>query len=191
MGCRETAVQLGARGRTSLRWTGSEIPGVKPGEALPGRWYEETLEPMGAGAHVVAQFAGGEPAAVVSRHGKGKTLMLGSYLSAAYETSPTPAVERFFMGLLQWAGVEPQVESAAENIEVRTLEAGADTLAFVFNHGPQPSEAAIGLRAAPGADQAADLVTGQSIPVTRSGEFLRFGKRLSASEVWVVRVGRQ
>ncbi len=34
MGCRETAVQTAAAGRTSLRWTGLEMPGLASGESL-------------------------------------------------------------------------------------------------------------------------------------------------------------
>ncbi len=70
MGCRETAVQTAARGRTSLRWTGTEIPGLRQDDILPGRWYEETLQPLATDAHVVAQFPSGAPAAIVSRYAR-------------------------------------------------------------------------------------------------------------------------
>ena len=78
MGCRESSVQTGEKGRTELRWSSTEIPGMKPGDLLPARWYEESLEPIGPQARVAAQFADGSPAAVISSFGKGKTLMLGS-----------------------------------------------------------------------------------------------------------------
>ncbi|HWB95605.1 MAG TPA: beta-galactosidase, partial [Bryobacteraceae bacterium] len=74
MGCRETAVQVAARGRANLRWTGNAIPGMKADDLLPGRWYQETLEPLAKEARVVAQFADGAAGAVVSRYGRGKTL---------------------------------------------------------------------------------------------------------------------
>ena len=86
MGSRETDVQTGKAGRTILKWTGSDLPGFNAGETLQARWYEETLEPLGAQAHVVATFPNGNAAAVISEYGKGKTLMLGSYVGAAYET---------------------------------------------------------------------------------------------------------
>ena len=31
--------------------------------------------------------------------------MLGSYVSASAQSTPTPEAERFFAGLLEWAGV--------------------------------------------------------------------------------------
>jgi beta-galactosidase len=148
MGCRESAVQTGAKGRTTIRWTGSDLPGLAAGSMLPGRWYEETLEPMGKHARAVAEFEGGGAAAVASTFGRGKTLMLGSYVSAAYQTSPTPEAEWFFEGLLKWAGVEFPVEVTGAQAEVRTLESGTDTLVFVFNHGKQPATAAVTLKRA-------------------------------------------
>ena len=33
---------------------------------------------------------------MISTYGKGKTLMLGSYVSAAYQCTPSTAVERFY-----------------------------------------------------------------------------------------------
>jgi hypothetical protein len=54
---------------------------------------------------VVAEFADGAAAAVQSQFGQGRTLMPGSYVSAAYASTPTPEAERFHAGLLTWAGV--------------------------------------------------------------------------------------
>ena len=91
MGCRETAVETVAEGRAALHWTSSALPGLKPGAVLPGRWFQETLEPLGPEARAAATFADGGVAAVMSSYGKGRTLMLGSYLSAAYQSRPAPA----------------------------------------------------------------------------------------------------
>ena len=38
--------------------------------------------------------------------------MLGSYLGAAYEGQRDPVLQRFFAGLLKWAGVERPVRVA-------------------------------------------------------------------------------
>ncbi len=190
MGCRETAVQVAPKGRTSLRWTGTGIPGLEAGEWLPGRWYEETLEPAGKDAQVVAQFANGAPAAVVSQFGKGKTLTLGSYLSAAYETSPTPAAARFYAGLLEWAGVTPPPDGGSPGIEVRVLESGPNRLVFVFNHSRLTADARVALRI-PGAWRASDLVEGGAVHTTRSREALQFGRPLGPEAVWVVKLERQ
>ena len=123
VGARETDVQTVEKGKAALL-AGEGLPGLKPGEVLPGRWYEETLEPSGPGARVVARFASGAPAAVVSAFGKGKTLVLGSYVSAAYVSQPEEAGRRFFDGLLDWAGVRRTVAVSGDPVEVRLRRVG-------------------------------------------------------------------
>jgi len=159
MGCRETAVQTGERGRTALEW-------LATGDRIPGRWFEETLEPMGERARVVARFANGDAAAVESVFGKGKTLMLGSYVSAAYENAPSRETERFYAGLLDWAGVKLPVTATGGKIEARILESGSERLVFVFNHDRQAVDATV-------------TVVGRATPLR---------KKLSASEVWFTRL---
>ena len=114
VGARETDVQTVEKGKAALR-AEEGLPGLKPGEVLPGRWYEESLEPIAPGARVVARFASGAPAAVVSTFGKGKALMLGSYVSAGYVSQPEEAGRRFFDGLLDWAGVRRPVAASGRS----------------------------------------------------------------------------
>jgi len=187
MGCRETAVQVGTKGQILLRWKSTEIPGLSPGDTIPGRWYQEALEPLRADATVAAEFPDGTPAAVLSRYGKGRTLTLGSYLSAGYETSPTPTGRRFFEGLLAWAGVAETLRVDGE-MEVRLLRSGASTLMFAFNHAAQPASGAIRLRLAPGEYQATDLVTARPAGITREDGWLRLDASLPAQDVWVVQL---
>ena len=56
VGARETDVQTVEKGKAALL-AGEGLPGLKPGDVLPGRWYEESLEPLTPGARVVARFA--------------------------------------------------------------------------------------------------------------------------------------
>ncbi len=191
MGCREVEVETGAKGRTSLSWTTETIPGVKVGDAIAARWYEETLEPLSASARVVAQFSGGRPAAITATFGRGKTMMLGSYVSAAYQTTPSPDAERFFAGLLEWAGVEPPVSVKSDDIEVRTLEAGSDTVVFAFNHGSSPVEASFAVKLPPGEYGGLDVVEQKTVETTRHGNSVELRKRIDARDVWVVKMSRQ
>ncbi|HEX9188310.1 MAG TPA: beta-galactosidase, partial [Vicinamibacteria bacterium] len=71
VGAREADVQTVEKGKAALR-AEEGLPGLRPGDVLPGRWYEESLEPLSPGARVVARFASGAPAAVVSVFGRGK-----------------------------------------------------------------------------------------------------------------------
>lgn len=183
-GCRETAIQSTPDRRTSLVWSGSALAGMKDGDVLPARLFEETLEPLGPQAQVVARFKDGAPAAVLSTFGRGRTLALGSYVGAAYQAQPTPAVARLFDSLLNWAGVERPVSASPPEIEVRLLESGGDLLAFVFNHAGRAIDASVGVAGA--ATRAIDLTDGSVTPVTAG----KFGRRMEKGDVWVVRLAR-
>ncbi|BCS34808.1 hypothetical protein TBR22_A40340 [Luteitalea sp. TBR-22] len=165
MGAREVAVQTATGGKTQLTWSGlaSDLPGLQAGDVLPGRWYEETLEPLFGRARVVATLPGGAAGAVLSTHGRGKTLLLGSYVSAAYQSTPTAAAERFHAGLLAWAGVTPPVEVTGGPFEVRLLTRGSETLAFVLNHGRAPARGTVVVGVQGRATQVSDLATGTAL----------------------------
>lgn len=187
MGCRETAIQTGDKGRTQLLWTSADlIPGMKPGDALPARWYEETLEPLAPQARVVAQYAGGAPAAVASTFGRGRTLMLGSYVSAAYFTTPGEAAGRFFLGLLRWAGVTLPVEAPSRDVEVHWLESGRDRLVFVFNHSRADVDGIVSLTLPGSPWSALNLLTGAPVSLTHRGGRSQFAVKLEPDGVQVL-----
>jgi beta-galactosidase len=187
VGARETDVQTVEKGQAALR-AGDGLPGLKPGDVLPGRWYEESLEPSAPGARVVARFASGAPAAVVSAFGKGKTLVLGSYVSAAYVSQPAEAGRLFFDGLLEWAGVRRPVAVSGDPVEVRLLESGREHLAFVFNHGATPATAAVALRVPLEGRAAEDLASGEAVAVTRGPDGLEWRGTVGPRDVRVLRI---
>jgi beta-galactosidase len=189
-GCREVAVETAPKERTAIRWTGDMLPGLDTGSVIPGRWYQEALEPLRPDARVVAEFADGRPAAVLAPYGRGKSLMLGSYVSAAYQSAPSAEAERFFAGLLRWAGVEEPIDAGASGLEVRALESGPDVLVFAFNHGKAPADASLALRlAASRRVSGVDLVTGQAVAVSTEGGRVQLPRRrIGAMDVWVVRL---
>lgn len=188
MGCRETDVQTGKNGRTTLKWTSSELPGFARGETLQARWYEETLAPLGLQAHVIAAFPSGAAAAVMSAYGKGKTLMLGSYVGAAYETHRDPSAVRFYTALLKWAGVQVPITVSGASPEVRYLESGRDVLAFVFNHGKQPAEPSVSLRLPERSYSAVDLVTENPVETSNGAGGTTIKGQLAPEDVWVVKL---
>ena len=179
-GCREKAVQMTSTGRTELQWIGTDVAGLHEGDRLPGTLYEETLEPAGANARVVARFANGDPAAVVSSYGRGKTLTLGSYIGVAYEHRRDATAQKFFDGLLDWAGVARPVRIAGGEAEVRLLEAADGLILFAFNHQEKAIEPEISL---PASYAGIDLVSGEKIAAGNT-----FRHRLAPGDVWVVRL---
>ena len=138
-------------------------------------------------ATVVGEFDDGAPAAVMSEFGKGRTLLLGSYVSASAQSTPTPEAERFFAGLLTWAGVSRPVRVANATLEVRTTESGRVRLLFVFNHTstPQAGEITIETR---GNVTAMDLATGRQTATMRKGTAVSIRTALDPGKVAVFRL---
>ena len=190
MGAREAAIETPTGGRTSIRWLTNDLPGVAAGDVLPARWYKETLETASSSARIVARFDDGAAAAVMSQYGKGKTLMLGSYVSASAQSTPTPEAERFFSGLLAWAGVTLPVRVSGAALEVRHLESDSDVLVFAFNHGKVPGQSQVGIRMPAGTYRASNLTDTRAIPLTRDGAHLVFAVDLPPSGVQAVRLSR-
>ncbi len=191
MGAREAAIETAPDGRATIHWTGSDLPGVMPGDRLPARWYKETLEPMSSEARVVAEFEDGAPAAVMATYGKGRTLMLGSYVSAAYQSTPALESARFFRALLAWAGVTLPIEVSGSTIEARHLESGGDALLFLFNHDKEPARSTVSLRRQAGEFAATDLMGQRPVTLERGAEGVTVTVDLAPGDVRVLRIARR
>jgi hypothetical protein len=188
VGARETDVQTVEKGKAVLV-AGEGLPGLRPGETLAGRWYEETLEPVAPGTRVVARFANGAPAAVVSSFGKGQALMLGSYVCGGYALQPSETGRRFFEGLLDWAGVRRPVAVSGDPVEVRLLESGGEHLAFLFNHSATPAAASLTLRGLAGR-VTEEIAAGEAGEAQATAEGLAWTGRIPPRDVRVLRIGR-
>ena len=187
MGAREVAIETAPGGRTSLRSSGKGLPGLAAGAVLPARWYKETLEAVGADAAVVARFEDGSPAAVVSSFGRGRTLLVGSYVAASAQSTPTPESEGFFAGLLDWAGVARPLRVSGATFEARMTESGSDRLLFVFNHGQARQSGEVTLVGVEG-PTAIDLVSGRTTTTRRAAGGATLLVSLEAGAVAVFRV---
>jgi beta-galactosidase len=188
LGTRETAVESVVKDQAALRSLDDGLPGLHDGESLPGRWYAESLEPASRAARVVARFPSGAPAAVASTFGKGRTLTLGSYVSAAYVSQPEETARRFYRAILGWAGVEPPLTVGGDPVEVRLVQSGADRLAFILNHGSAPATSTVTLRSALEKSRVTDLLTGAPVDVRQVAGGLEWRGTLPPRDVRVLRV---
>jgi len=134
-GAREASVETVPAGRTVVVFEG--------GLRVPGRWFREVLAPLGG--RVVAHFEDGAPAAVEAAYGKGKALLVGSYPAAAYHSAPSEDARRWFVSLLDWAGVERKLV-AEGGVEARWLESGGGRIVFVFNHDREAKQVRLSWR---------------------------------------------
>ena len=188
MGAREVEVETVRGEAAHLTWTTDVVD--LAGAALPGRWYREVLEPTSSAASVVARFADGAAGAVASRFGTGRTLLIGSYVSAAFQASPTEAGRRFFGGLLDWAGVSRPVDVRGGTLEVRLLESGPHLLLIGLNHGEASVAVDVTLRRAV-SGEAHDLIENRHVPLThRIGE-TALPLQVAAGDVVALRMARR
>jgi beta-galactosidase len=187
VGARETDVQTVEKGKATLQ-AEEGLPGLRPGELLPGRWYEESLEPTAPGARVVARFASGAPAAVVSTYGRGKVLMLGSYVSAGYISQPEEAGRRFSDGLLDWAGVRRPATVDGDPVEVRLLQSGREHLAFVFNHAAAPATTAVTLRVPLDGRVVEEISSGESVAAKAVADGFEWQGTIPPRDVRILRI---
>ena len=188
LGARETAVESVAKEQAALRSLDDGLPGLRAGEAVPGRWYAESLEPTSTAARVVARFGSGAPAAVASRFGKGRTLTLGSYVSAAYVSQPEETTRRFYAALLDWAGVQGPIVAEGDTVEVRLVQSGPERLVFILNHGSAPATSTITLRSVPEPSRVTDLVSGAAVDVRLGSTGLQWRGTVPPRDVRVLRV---
>ncbi|MDR1532409.1 MAG: beta-galactosidase [Clostridiales bacterium] len=105
-----------------------------------GRHVSERIQVFEA-AEVLGEFAGGMPAIVRNRYGKGCALYLGTMLFANAEAGGLNQTNGLFNALLTMVGYEKDKEIlyAPEKamIEVRRLIGEEDEFVFVFNHSEE------------------------------------------------------
>jgi beta-galactosidase len=152
--CRETAVQMTPSGKTEIT--------LDNGDKFKGMLYQETLS-----GNAIAHFADGSPAIVTSPFGKGRMMMIGTFLGSAFDSDREESLGNFIRSLLDWAGVHHPAAAPA-GVEIRQMQSGADRIVFAFNHNDTPVDVSL---------SGVDLETGASVT----------HKILEPEGVWVVR----
>ena len=166
----------------------SELPGLGAPLTVSGEAFEEELDPL-SGGHVLARFANGEAAAVESTYGKGKAVLLGSFLAMAYQRRHEGPTKRFMTSLAQAAGVASEAEvsgSETSEIEVRRLVSGRRQIVFVFNHAKDSADVMISLRLPWPLRTARELVDDRAVEFqTENGKSL-FHRKLTGDGIWIL-----
>jgi beta-galactosidase len=194
LGCREIELTpLAKTGVVEITAADEAFPLLKPGDKLDSLFFEEAFEVFGGSSRVVAKFQDGRPAVVAAPFGKGRAIIVGSFLGSAYHHFRNPNNGKFFAGLADWLKVVPPVRVTASApdamVEGRLLQGDGASLLFAFNRGEKAVTAKLAVRTGPAARVvAADLETGRSVPVVMDGDRAVVEKGLEPSEVWVVRI---
>jgi beta-galactosidase len=171
----------------------SGLPGWTTGTRAVAEAFEEELEPL-PGARVLARFADGAPAIVENTYGKGKAILVGSFVAMAYERQHNEAAKQVLLAFARAAGVMPEITVSGHNtsqMEVRRLEGNDVQFLFAFNHSDHPADAKIAVCVPWTVRDARSLNDQQKVAFTQSQEGLVLAKLLSAGGIWVVRYGRK
>jgi beta-galactosidase len=147
----------------------ARIPGMAAGDKFKGFGFEEHLQPASS-AEVLAHFSGGEPAITSARFGKGRAILIGSFVGLGIEKEPGSGAARLLVGLAEQAGAKAPIEltgtAAGARVEARLMEGGGYRLLFLLNHDLQPRTGRVALAQA-GARTGRDLFDGstRSLPL--------------------------
>jgi beta-galactosidase len=193
LGCREIELTpLAKTGVVEIKTADEAFPLLKPGDKLDSLFFEESFEVFGKASRVVAAFADGRPAVVAAPFGKGRAIIVGSFLGSAYHHFRNPNNGKFFAGLADWLKIIAPVRVTAEApdamVEGRLLRGDGYDLLFGFNRWEKPVTARFGIRTGAGRVTAVNLETGETVPVVKDGDRAVVEKSLKPSEAWVVHI---
>ena len=74
------------------------LPLLKAGDKLDTLFFEEAFDLQGSGARVLAGFEDGRPAIVYAARGRGRAIIVGSFIGSAYHHFQNPNNGKFFAG---------------------------------------------------------------------------------------------
>ena len=101
------------------------------GATVDGRFFRQEYQTTGGVA--AGRYQNGGVAAVENRSGKGRTLLIGTYPGAGYFRHHDAGTREFFLGLLEWAGIEQRVRSSDAAVKARLHEGAGGTYLWVIN----------------------------------------------------------
>jgi beta-galactosidase len=119
------------------------------GRTVIGSGFAEHLQITGSNVSVIARFSGeggapGDPAITLSRYGRGRAILAGSFPAGAFERDPEGARASgdLLAALVALAGVAPDVRISGGRgqVETRYLESSAAMLLIGINHSDAPQK---------------------------------------------------
>ncbi len=176
-----------------IKGTHAELPWLRDGDKLDTLFFEEGFELNGEKARVLAEFDNGQPAIVSSPWGKGRAMIVGSFIGSAYHHFRNPNNGKFLAGLADWIKVVRPLEvTVAESnvlVEARLLEGDGGMILLAFNRGERKAAAEFAVAAPGGSLKAMNLETKEAVPSQYKEGRLHLAKGLEPGEAWVVFLG--
>ncbi|MDW7679474.1 MAG: beta-galactosidase [bacterium] len=113
--------------------------GIKTGDILTGAFFQESLEIIDPkNSQIIARHNDGSPAIVESKRGKGKTLLIGSFLGLANHPIATENYHQFLSNLLDWAQIKRPLTCShdgnlASPVDIQLHEYSERFVLFIIN----------------------------------------------------------
>jgi beta-galactosidase len=115
------------------------------GRQIDGRYFLQEYET--AGGRDAGHFANGHVAAVENRHGKGRTLLIGTFPGGGYYLHHSPSARAFFAGLLKLAEVGPKLRTDNSAVQARLHNGSGGSYLWVVNPSRKETKVSVALSA--------------------------------------------
>lgn len=190
-GCREAELMpLPKNSTLTIKASHESLPFLKPGDKLDTLFFEESFELLDNKSQVLAEYENGKPAMVYAPYGKGRAIIVGSFLGSAYHHFKNPNNGKFFAGLGEWLKIAKPVAVTSTGpdvlVEARVLEGEGFKVLFGFNRGEKKTQAKFAVSVKGKEFEVKDLETKNAVTQEYRNEHLLLEKALEPHEVWVV-----
>lgn len=194
-GCREASlIPLKKTSSIIIKSSHESLPFLNEGEILDSLFLEENFEIINKNAKILAEFEDGKPAIVYSNYGKGKTLIVGSFIGLAYHHFSNPNNKKFFAGLAEWLGIKRYINVISSEdlfLEAKILVGKDFNILFAFNRGDKKTRARFEIMADEKNYGAREIETNIKIPVIQKGGKIILSKEMEPNEIWIVAIEKK
>jgi hypothetical protein len=167
------------------------------GRAVLGLQFADHLEPTRPSTRVLARYQGakdapGHPAIVMSEHGSGRAILMGSLTAAAFDANPPGARASgdLLAALVALAGVTPDVRIEGANglVETRYLESSDVIMLIGLNH--TSAAQTVTFRFAPDTQEAIwqNMVSGTAVNFVATPEGPRYTHTIGPKDALVLMI---
>jgi beta-galactosidase len=195
-GCREASLKpLRKTSKITIKIPHEALPDLKSGDVLDALFFEESFEMTNDKSVVLAEFDDGKPAIVYAPYGKGKAVIVGSFIGSAYHHFQNSNNAKFLVGLAQYLGISKPVEASSSEtdvlVEARILESKNHKILFGFNRGEKRTTAKFDVAVMEQDWTAEDLEIEKDVIFDIREGHAVLEKIMEPQEVWVVLLERQ
>ncbi len=197
-GVREHEVRMKENDAIKISITNNSHPAVSNleiGHILSGSLYEKSVLPLDdREVDIIGRLPDGSVALVTSKYGSGEAMLVGSYLGMANHPDPDPKNEKFFLNLLDWAGISRPFTSSHDGnkeayVEVRLQENENGFVLYLINHSNSVEDVNVALRTPEnGRHRVRDVILDQERTVRARENILNLDERIDAKEVKVLEI---